>query len=388
MTALYVDIDPHACEWLRNLISAGVIAPGDVWLRDIRDIAPNELIHYDQCHFFAGIGVWSYALRLARWSDDRRVWTGSCPCQPFSAAGRGGGFADERHLWPAWQWLIEQCRPDTIFGEQVASKDGLAWFDLVLSDLEGSNYAVGVSDSCAAGVGSPNVRQRLFFVADACHERRERERLQLFTGQSRDAMLEASGSRGASELADSESIRLLGRQDDGDGGRRERASGQGCEAGELGDAACDRQWERRELDTGARCEVSLGGSSVPSELADAGGERLEVLGEQPSRGQCTPTERGGAFDRPGPTNGYWRDADWLFCTDGKWRAVSAGSFPLVDGAAFRLGSGGPFEGKSRAGMLKGYGNAINAEVAAEFIRAFIDYDLAKEWRRMVEGLHG
>jgi DNA (cytosine-5)-methyltransferase 1 len=226
------------------------------------------------------------------------------------------------------------------FGEQVASKDGLAWLDVIQSDMEGEGYTFLAFDLCAAGVGSPNVRQRLFFVADACRERRERERLQLFTGQSRDAMLEASGSRGAGELADSESIRLLGRQDDGDGGRRERASGQGREASELGDAD-------------------------ESRLEGRGVQGSQRAGERTAR---TP----GAIGRPGPTNGFWRDADWLFCTDGKWRPALSGSFPLADGAAFRVGSGGPFAGKSRAKMLKGYGNAINAEVAAEFIRAYLD----------------
>ncbi|MCU3322178.1 DNA cytosine methyltransferase, partial [Enterobacter hormaechei subsp. steigerwaltii] len=36
-------------------------------------------------------------------------------------------------------------------------------------------------------------------------------------------------------------------------------------------------------------------------------------------------------------NGFWRDADWLLCRDGKWRPVEPGTFPLVDGAAARLG---------------------------------------------------
>ena len=31
------------------------------------------------------------ALRAAGWRDDRPVWTGSCPCQPFSAAGKQVG---------------------------------------------------------------------------------------------------------------------------------------------------------------------------------------------------------------------------------------------------------------------------------------------------------
>lgn len=165
MTAFYNEIDPYAAQWLRNLISAGHIAPGVVDERSIEDIFPDELAGYTQCHFFAGIGVWSRALRLAGWPDDRPVWTGSCPCQPFSAAGKGMGTDDERHLWPAFHWLISQCRPPVVFGEQVASKDGLAWLDLVQTDLEGSGYASGAADLCAAGVGAPHIRQRLYWVA-------------------------------------------------------------------------------------------------------------------------------------------------------------------------------------------------------------------------------
>ena len=133
----YNEIDPFAAEMLRNLIKAGHIAPGDVDERSIEDVRPDDLRGYAQCHFFAGVGVWSYALRRAGYPDARPVWSGSCPCQPFSAAGKGAGFADERHLWPHFHWLIEQCRPPIVLGEQVASKDGLAWLDLVQADMEG-----------------------------------------------------------------------------------------------------------------------------------------------------------------------------------------------------------------------------------------------------------
>jgi DNA (cytosine-5)-methyltransferase 1 len=109
--AYYNEIDKYAAQWLRNLITAGHIAPGEVDERSILDVAPDDLRGFAQCHFFAGIGVWSYALRLAGWPDDRSVWTGSCPCQPFSVAGMGGGFDDERHLWPFWFHLIESRRP-------------------------------------------------------------------------------------------------------------------------------------------------------------------------------------------------------------------------------------------------------------------------------------
>ena len=157
--------DPFAAEWLRKLIAANMIAPGDVDERSIEDVIPVELVKYAQCHFFAGIGVWSYAMRRAGWSDDRHGWSGSCPCQPFSQAGQGAGFADERHLWPAFFHLIEQCRPGIVFGEQVASPDGLAWLDLVQSDMEGTDYAFGALDQCAAGFCAPHIRQRLYWMA-------------------------------------------------------------------------------------------------------------------------------------------------------------------------------------------------------------------------------
>lgn len=172
--AYYNEIDPFAATWLRNLIAAGHIAPGEVDERDIRDVEPDDLRGFTQCHFFAGIGVWSYALRLAGWPDDRPVWTGSCPCQPFSAAGGRRGIADERHLWPSWNHLISERRPPVVFGEQVASKDGLGWLDLVQDDLENAGYAFGATDLSAAGVGAPHIRQRFWFVANSAGERLER----------------------------------------------------------------------------------------------------------------------------------------------------------------------------------------------------------------------
>ena len=159
--------DPFAAEWLRNLIDYEMIAEGFVDQRDIRDVCPDDLKDFQQHHFFAGIGVWSYALRSAGWPDDKPVWTGSCPCQPFSAAGGKTGVADERHLWPHWFHLIEKRRPRSIFGEQVASKGGLVWLDLVQNDLEAAGYAVGPIDLCAAGFGAPQIRQRLYWVASS-----------------------------------------------------------------------------------------------------------------------------------------------------------------------------------------------------------------------------
>ncbi|WP_250512659.1 DNA cytosine methyltransferase [Caballeronia sp. INDeC2] len=309
----YNEINKHAAQWLRNLITAGRIAPGDVDERSIEDVRPDDLRGYDQCHFFAGIGVWSYALRLAGWPDDRPVWTGSCPCQPFSAAGKGLGFDDERHLWPAWAWLIGERRPPTILGEQVASKDVEPWIDLVQADLEAMGYALGCVPFPSAGVGAPHIRDRSFFVA--------------YTNSVRGRRNTRAVHRAKAEV-DREGI---------EDGREPDGPRSGREAGELADA-----------DIGTRGQgCALDGRRYP---------RGDALARSRSGGDGLPD----GFERiepAGPTNGFWRDADWLLCRDEKWRPVEPGSFPLVDGAS------------SRVGRLRAYGNAINAHQAAAFIQA-------------------
>lgn len=167
MKAYYNEIDPFAAQWLRNLVTNGHIAPGDVDERSIEDVTPSDLTGYTQCHFFAGIGGWSLALRNAGWGDSRGVWTGSCPCQPFSTAGKGNGTSDERHLWPSWFHLIRVCKPSVVFGEQVEAAINHGWLDLVQTDMEGEGYSFGAFGIPAGGVGSPHIRQRLWFVADS-----------------------------------------------------------------------------------------------------------------------------------------------------------------------------------------------------------------------------
>lgn len=165
MPAYYNEFSPEPAHMLRQLIKDGLIAPGDVDERSIVDVAPSDLIGYEQCHFFAGIGGWSVALRLAGWEDDRHVWTGSCPCQPFSKSGKKTAQSDERHLWPAWFRLIRESKPTAIFGEQV--EDGIAtgWFDDVCRDLEASDYACAAAVLPAYSAKAPHGRDRIFFVS-------------------------------------------------------------------------------------------------------------------------------------------------------------------------------------------------------------------------------
>lgn len=171
MPAYYNEHDPYCVEWLKNLIAANLIAPGDVDGRDIQDVKADDLKGYTQCHFFAGIGGWSAALRLAGWSDDRSVWTGSCPCQPFSEAGEGMAFEDQRHLWPEWFRLIGKLRPAIIFGEQAPTAIRWGWLDTVAHDLETIDYAFGAAVVPACAVRSYQIRERAWFLAHAARKR-------------------------------------------------------------------------------------------------------------------------------------------------------------------------------------------------------------------------
>ena len=376
MASYYNEIDPFAAAWLRELIKAGLIAPGEVDERDIRDVRPDDLRGFVQCHFFAGIGVWSYALRNAGWSDDRPVWTGSCPCQPFSAAGKRGGTADERHLWPHWHHLIRECRPAIVFGEQVASKDGLGWLDLVHADLEGTGYAVGAADLCAAGVGAPHIRQRLWFVGEALDDAagaRHVAARQRAEGEARDETWLCGSERGcgARELADADRERrswqhsLLRTEE---GGREpsplQQAAGR-CGTGELADTNGRETCAERQQPCGEQRQQPEDCGAVL--VADTDDARPSV-GSGPADGRGTLREQGapsaarGLRDgaKPGPTNGFWRAADWLYCRDDKWRPVEPGTFPLAHGAP------------ARVGRLRGYGNAIVAEAARTFIEAYLD----------------
>jgi len=410
--AYYNEHDKFCAQWLRNLIRAGLIAPGDVDERSIEDVHPSDLAGYTQCHFFAGIAVWSAALRGSGWRDDRPVWTGSCPCQPFSSAGKGGGTTDERHLWPAFFHLIQTAKPPGVplFGEQVASKGGLAWLDTVWSDMEGSGHAFWSVDLCAAGVGSSHIRQRLFFVAHTGHLepsgwntlRGANEEYAGAPGANGDlgeggadqarerAVDDAPVCSPSSELADPGRLDSAGRGDMGDMGDMGEAPIRDEGAREewqwiwdaLNDGGTDvRVADPQQYNSGSQAEPTnyewaqadgsadrLGGrGGLLGGLADADSSIAELAtGQRPRPGEAQGGRSLGELERcgslpasltTGPVNGHWANADWLLCRDGKWRPVEPGTFPLADGPP------------NRVGQLRAYGNAIVKQAAEEFIQA-------------------
>jgi DNA (cytosine-5)-methyltransferase 1 len=377
LDAFYNEIDDNCCAWLSNLMDAGMITPGVICDKSIEDLVAEQLRGYRRVHFFAGVGVWDYALNCAGWGD-RPVWTGSCPCQPFSAAGKGEGFADERHLWPAFHHLIRECRPGTIFGEQVASKVGLAWFDLVQTDLEGEGYAAAAVDICAAGIGAPHIRQRLYWVAYAnntglegrigmpeCAYQRTVGANGVVSGMAHTNMQRESstGNETGIELsrrtgtfvgmADNQLQQRPGAAADGDvSGRRDETSGEiaglrgfsrlpdadGRDPGPEREQRGGKQRQQPEDSSFGRVDhATVRGRESEQDEQTAGVQRTVL--QQGSVGQQFGDMGAASHTTPpgGPTNGFWRDADWLFCRDGKWRPVEARIQQVVDGHPLRMG---------------------------------------------------
>lgn len=160
----YNDIDTNCCKILQQLVDKGALPSGTINSESITQIQSVESFPH-QCHFFAGIGGWPIALKLAGIPESANVWTGSCPCQPFSVAGKKRATGDSRHLWPEFYRLIQKHRPTIIFGEQVASPLAYAWWDTVAADLEDALYSCAAASLCAYAVQLPHQRQRLFWVA-------------------------------------------------------------------------------------------------------------------------------------------------------------------------------------------------------------------------------
>ena len=288
----YNEIDKTAVAWLRNLIGAGLLPEGDVDERSIRDVQASDLAPYTQCHFFAGIGGWPLALALAGWPTTEPVWTGSCPCQPFSTAGRQGGEADRRHLWPEFQRLIAECRPATVFGEQVASKAGRAWLSGVRTDLEALEYGVGASDLCAASIGAPHIRQRLYWVGHSDGERRKGEPVRILKRRSQQASAKTTRPSTSNWLAHSDGYGAERRQPQyWAGGRVEPDSTQSGLAHSISEPV---RAEPRGVGGTATTEPSqgvqrqrtgsyAGHSSAPSGLADT--QRSGLMDATPRNGE-------------------------------------------------------------------------------------------------------
>jgi len=319
MVAFYNENNPESAAMIRQFMADGLIPHGTVDERSITEIDPDELKRYTQCHFFAGIAGWTFALQLARWPTERPVWTGSCPCQPFSSAGRQKGKDDDRHLWPVWERLIRECRPSTIFGEQVESAIAHGWLDDVYKGLEPEGYAIGAAVLPACGVGSPHKRNRLWFVAHAQSER-------------------PSGGPG-------EVICEIERPE---GHNRDQP-------GKPSDVMADTEMSECQFTGEAR--TGWYGLARPCvDVADTEGKRWKPRRTEPERQQGQPGFTGASL-----SNSLWNIGQWINCPDGKQRLIEPSISLLAHGV------------QHRRPIIHALGNAIVPQVAAEFIIAGGDY---------------
>ena len=305
----YNEWDSFAAQWLKELIKDGLIPDGEVDTRSIADVRPEDLKGFTQCHFFAGIGGWSRALQLAGWSPDRPVWTGSPPCQPFSTAGKQSGKDDLRHLWPAFFNLIRECSPPTIFGEQVASAIRFGWLDDLQRDLEAEGYAAAAVVLPGGAVSAPHKRDRLFFVANANNTQCQREWLP-----------RGNDSKDNTIRSDEEYNQCLA-----------NANGSGLEGqGEMGRPFCAEASENKEVNR------AINDGRISSPISSC---QKKSLGKQH----------------------FWSESEVIYCRDGKYRPIP------TQPALFPLANGLP----NRVGILRGAGNAIIPQAAAEIIKAYM-----------------
>jgi DNA (cytosine-5)-methyltransferase 1 len=380
MAAYYNEFDPHAAAWIRELIKQKLIADGEVDERSITEVSPDDLRGFDQCHFFAGIGGWSFALRLAGIPDDYPVWTASLPCQPFSAAGKQLGKADERHLLPHYLALVRQCKPAVQFGEQVASAIRHGWACDLQAAMEAEGYAVGFHVLGAHSVGSYHQRQRLYWVADGTSERSlscsfrgihsGKESPVSWNEQSERCLsvigLAYDGGQGHQKQSSNgrvlpEASGYVQRENIAGSGRLGDTKKRGCGKAEP-DGCRDSQ--------GVCAKVAVGRTTKHGSMGFA-----DCNGCESGCESATSTRHRNPADTAG-----WHDTDWLYCRDNKFRPIKSGLKPLVNGiprGMVRSSNNGAAinaneTAEARLMRLKGYGNAIVPQVAAEFISAFMD----------------
>jgi DNA (cytosine-5)-methyltransferase 1 len=329
--AYYNEFDPKAAAWLRQLIKDGLIANGVVDERSITDVSADDIRGFNQVHWFAGIGGWSHSLRIAGVSDEYPVWTASLPCQPFSVAGSGKGKDDERHLLPHFLELVRQCKPDTIFGEQVEGAIRHGWLCDLQTTMEAEGYAVGHCVLGAHSVGSFHQRQRLYWVACGMDDPKSQRR----------------------SIRDSKHF--------------------GKTNGEIDSST-------NPGDSIAKQSSAMQITRIAGQLNPETTNTANRMGNPTSNKEHTePTRRLHAELSNERYSGIWTRPEWLYCRDNKYRPIKPSIKPLADGIPRGMGYiGDPSEPinanatqEARGMRLKGYGNAIVPQVAAEFISAFI-----------------
>jgi DNA (cytosine-5)-methyltransferase 1 len=229
--------------------------------------------------------------------------------------------------------------------------------------MEALGYAFGAIPFPSAGVGAPHIRDRLYWVGNAKSARPQGRSCAIGREQRQDGQTCARGAPGGVGISacDRPEVRrdIYGELPGQGSSEGRNFSGMADTDASLGWTSAARGHDGNRSHAGwAKGAGYVEGCDSASGMADTDGGQRESCSAQPD--QRTVAQSDGTLQASrstGPTNGHWRDADWLLCRDGKWRPVEPGTLPLAHGAP------------ARVGRLRAYGNAINAQAAQIFIEA-------------------
>ena len=273
--------------------------------------------------------------------------TGGFPCQPFSCAGKQRGKTDNRYLWPEMLRVIREAKPTWIIGENVAGIVNLA-LDQVCTDLEAEGYEVEPIIIPACAVDAPHRRDRVWIIARyladtismserSTHWSKEREceRGRQEQDISQRNEVGSNPSNSGQDVADTESSQS-----------GEQAKRQGRQDTRRGSKDCRRtenSWREVVADTERfRLECSRDEKGISKESG--------ISAQQGSKSAQTIEDSCGSYGSR-ERNGGSLEANWL---------------PEPD--VGRVANGIP----NRSHRLKGLGNAIVPQVAAEIIRCIVE----------------
>ena len=161
----FCEIDPFCQQvLLRHWPNSKVY--GDI--RSITDTRRKSAYNKEDKQKLEGEGGGQSSLEQSRNMGEVDLLTGGFPCQPFSQAGRRGGTADNRYLWPEMLRVIQLTKPTWVIAENVRGlltiEQGVV-FEQVCLDLEASGYEVQPLIIPAVSVNAPHRRDRVWFVA-------------------------------------------------------------------------------------------------------------------------------------------------------------------------------------------------------------------------------
>lgn len=141
----HVEREAYACAVLATRMEEGSLASGPIW---------SDVVTFDARPLLGEVDI---------------VVAG-VPCQGNSVAGKRLGRADERWLWPSVARILDECRPEWFFFENVRgllSVDSGAAFGEILGTLAGLGYDAEWVCLRASDVGAPHRRDRIFLLAHA-----------------------------------------------------------------------------------------------------------------------------------------------------------------------------------------------------------------------------